>query len=100
MMLYRFTPARGDFEKSHEISNIMVKLGLPLARQPDKYWRKGGVTRVRAKFWFTEFGWKKCGIHIAAKYKLRVKTIALHKVKGDIVYRDKWQVMLLPNRKK
>ena len=57
----------------------------------------------KARFWFTEAGWQKYGIplcKIAAEEGLQV-VVKKEKNpdKSRIVYRDRWQVALLPPRK-
>ena len=54
----------------------------------------------RARFWFTEAGWKRFGIavvkdHEAAGLKVRVLR-QKNPPDSAIVYRDTWQVALLP----
>lgn len=67
---------------------------LPAPRQPNP----------RARFWFTERGWKRYGRYILAdavksgrRYRLLVQK---NPPESRIAYKDKWQVALLPPGKK
>lgn len=58
------------------------------------------VTNPRARFWFTEAGWAKHGNAMIAAARQSGRTWRLLKRKNPpksaVVYRDKWQVALLP----
>jgi len=54
----------------------------------------------RARFWFTEAGWKRFGARIAARARSEgfpVKVIKREIPASAIVYEDKWQVAALPS---
>jgi hypothetical protein len=56
----------------------------------------------RARFWFTEAGWDKVGREVVAEGRRRGYVIKVIRRKNprrsQIVYRDAWQVALLPLR--
>ena len=59
----------------------------------------------RARFWFTEAGWKRFGIAVVKDHEaagLRVRVLRQkNPPESAIVYRDTWQVALLPpNRRR
>lgn len=58
------------------------------------------LTNPRARFWFTESGWREYGRYLLADaYRTgRVFRLLQQKNPPDsaVVYRDKWQVALLP----
>ncbi len=71
----------------------MESLGLPA---PGKFANNKG------RFYFTEFGWSQVGRHVAAElqkhnFQLRVRC-QKNPDNGRVVYRDAYQVALLPSR--
>jgi hypothetical protein len=62
------------------------------------------VTNPRVRFWFTEAGWREYGRHIIADARLSGRTYRLLRRKNPprsaVVYRDRWQVALLPPRRR
>lgn len=58
------------------------------------------ITNPRARFWFTEAGWQEYGRHVVASARESGRTYRLLRRKNPprsaVVYRDKWQVALLP----
>jgi hypothetical protein len=58
------------------------------------------ISNPRARFWFTEAGWRECGrevlknaVQSGRSYRL---LIAKNPPRSAVVYRDKWQVAVLP----
>lgn len=62
------------------------------------------VSNSRVRFWFTERGWRDYGRHIVASARRSGRPYRLIRRKNPprsaVVYRDKWQVALLPPRGK
>jgi len=60
-----------------------------------------GLRNRRARFYFTDQGWRRFGRHIAAEAKRRghiVKVICRKNPRpSQIAYADRWQLALLPN---
>lgn len=65
------------------------------------------VCNDRLRFWFTEDGWDRYGRNVVAEaqrisahYHLGPVRVLRRKNprKGDVAYRDRWQVALLPGR--
>lgn len=58
------------------------------------------VTNPRTRFWFTEAGWARHGNEMIAAARQSGRTWRLLRQKNPprsaVVYRDKWQVALLP----
>jgi hypothetical protein len=58
------------------------------------------VTNPRARFWFTEAGWKEYGRCMVADAHRCGRTFRLlvrkNPPRSAVVYRDKWQLALLP----
>lgn len=76
-----------------ELCDVMADLNLP------------GPSRLRnkrARFYFTERGWRKVGRHVAAAAKQRGHTIKVIRRKNpnpsQIAYEDELQLALLPGR--
>ena len=62
------------------------------------------IEHPRARFYFTELGWQTYGVKVAAAaaehgINLRVRR-EKNPARSRIVYQDKFQVVLLPNREK
>jgi hypothetical protein len=60
------------------------------------------LSNPRVRFWFTERGWRAYGLRVAAEARACGRT---HRVlrrknpsRSTVVYRDDWQVALLPDR--
>lgn len=62
------------------------------------------ITNPRVRFWFTERGWSKYGRYVLSSARTSGRTYRLIRQKNpprsSVVYRDEWQVALLPPRKK
>ncbi|MET8143475.1 hypothetical protein ABZU32_24515 [Sphaerisporangium sp. NPDC005288] len=60
------------------------------------------IENRRARFWFTEEGWRVYGRDLAAGLRARGHTIRVIRVKNparsQVIYRDRYQVALLPSR--
>ena len=58
------------------------------------------ITNSRARFYFTEAGWRKYGRHMYAAARQRGHSIRVirrkNPLKSQIVYRDAYQVAILP----
>lgn len=58
------------------------------------------ITNPRARFWFTEAGWEKYGRSVVADAYHTGRTFRLlvrkNPPRSAVVYRDKWQLALLP----
>jgi hypothetical protein len=56
----------------------------------------------RLRFWFTERGWRAFGLRVAAGARASGRTYRVLRRKNPprsaVVYRDEWQVALLPDR--
>jgi hypothetical protein len=54
------------------------------------------------RFWFTERGWRAYGLRVAAEARASGRTFRVMRrknpSKSTVVYRDDWQVALLPDR--
>ena len=60
------------------------------------------LTNPRVRFWFTERGWRAVGLKVAAEARASGRTYRVMRRKNPprslVVYRDEWQVALLPDR--
>ncbi len=60
------------------------------------------LTNPRVRFWFTERGWRAYGLQVAAAARASGRTYRVMRrknpAKSKVVYRDDWQVALLPDR--
>jgi hypothetical protein len=60
------------------------------------------LSNPRVRFWFTERGWRECGLRVAAGARASGRTYRVLRRKNPsrslVVYRDEWQVALLPER--
>ena len=60
------------------------------------------VSNPRVRFWFTERGWRAYGLRVAAEARASGLTYRVLRRKNPsrsmVVYRDDWQVALLPDR--
>jgi len=65
--------------------------------------RGGGLRNARARFYFTERGWRKFGREVAAEAKRRGHVVNIIRRKNPrpsrIVYADPWQVAILPDKR-
>jgi len=56
----------------------------------------------RVRFWFTERGWRSYGLRVAAGARASGRAFRVirrkNPAKSMVVYRDDWQVALLPDR--
>jgi len=61
-----------------------------------------GLSNPRVRFWFTERGWRAYGLRVAAEARASGRTYRVIRRKNPpdsmVVYRDDWQVALLPDR--
>ena len=62
------------------------------------------VTNPRARFYFTERGWHAVGQHVYAEAKRRGHVVSVLRRRepadSQVVFRDEWQVAILPNRRR
>ncbi len=60
------------------------------------------LTNPRVRFWFTERGWRTYGLRVAAGARASGRTFRVIRRKNPArsmtIYRDEWQVALLPDR--
>jgi hypothetical protein len=60
------------------------------------------LSNPRVRFWFTERGWRAYGLRVAAGARASGRTFRVIRRKNPsrsiVVYRDDWQVALLPDR--
>jgi hypothetical protein len=60
------------------------------------------LSNTRVRFWFTERGWRDYGLRVAAGARASGRTFRVIRRKNPsrsiVVYRDDWQVALLPDR--
>jgi hypothetical protein len=60
------------------------------------------LSNPRVRFWFTERGWRAYGLRVAAEARASGRTFRVMRrknpSKSTVVYRDDWQVALLPDR--
>jgi hypothetical protein len=60
------------------------------------------LTNPRVRFWFTERGWRAYGLQVAAKARASGRAYRVIRRKNPprsmVIYRDEWQVALLPDR--
>lgn len=65
---------------------------------------KPKITNKRARFYFTELGWHEVGQYVFAEAKRwgHVVSVIRRREPADsqVVYRDPWQVAILPNKRK
>lgn len=61
-----------------------------------------GLPNHRARFWFTEAGWVRYGRRVAAEARASGRTYRVLRAKNPprsaVMYRDTWQVAVLPGR--
>ena len=61
-----------------------------------------GHDNPRTRFWFTEKGWARYGRRVAAEARATGRTYRVMRAKNPprsaVVYRDAWQVAVLPGR--
>lgn len=61
-----------------------------------------GFHNPRPRFWFTEEGWARYGRRVAAEARASGRTYRVMRAKNPprsaVVYRDTWQVAVLPGR--
>jgi hypothetical protein len=60
------------------------------------------VSNPRARFWFTERGWREYGLRVATEARASGRAFRVIRRKNPpksmVIYRDDWQVALLPDR--
>jgi hypothetical protein len=61
-----------------------------------------GLSNPRVRFWFTERGWRAYGLRVAAEARASGRGYRVIRRKNPprstVLYRDDWQVALLPDR--
>lgn len=84
----------GGLVNSHFLSGIMDRLGV---HSP------GRLESPKARFYFTEAGWRRAGRRIAAEARDRGHVVRVIRRKepeaSRVVYRDELQVAVLPERR-
>jgi len=80
----------GAMEISLSPGRLMGDLPMPMLSNP------------RVRFWFTERGWRAYGRRVAAGARASGRTFRVirrkNPPKSTVIYRDDWQVALLPDR--
>lgn len=81
-------------------ASAMVKSGLP-----GQNYKKCTFSWRMPKYFFTEYGWKKCGHAIVSDIRSQGFTAKIINLKEKdprikIIYRDKWQVAIVFGGKK
>ena len=60
------------------------------------------LSNPRVRFWFTERGWRAYGLRVAAEARASGRAFRVMRrknpPKSTVVYRDDWQIALLPDR--
>ena len=60
------------------------------------------LANSRVRFWFTERGWRAYGLRVAAEAQASGRAFRVIRRKNPsksmVIYRDDWQVALLPDR--
>jgi hypothetical protein len=60
------------------------------------------LSNPRVRFWFTERGWRAYGLRVAAEARASGRAFRVIRRKNPpksmVIYRDDWQVALLPDR--
>jgi hypothetical protein len=60
------------------------------------------LSNPRVRFWFTERGWRACGLRVASEARASGRAFRVIRRKNpaasEVAYRDDWQVALLPRR--
>jgi hypothetical protein len=78
---------------SHFLSQMLDRFGIP----------SPNFDNAKARFYFTEAGWKNAGRLIASEAKRQGHVVKCIRRKNptasQIVYRDKYQLAILPARK-
>ena len=71
----------------------------------DEAWRDlptPALSNPRVRFWFTERGWRAYGLRVAAGARVSGRAFRVIRRKNPpksmVIYRDDWQVALLPDR--
>src|SRR5262245_28506781 len=84
----------GGLMNSHHLSSLMDELGI----------RAPGFDSKKARFYFTEAGWRQAGRILAAEARQRGHVVRCIRRKNplpsQIVYQDEYQVAILPARRK
>jgi hypothetical protein len=115
-LIYRVIGESSEWVWSEEIGAAM-EISLSLSSSPgrlmgafngrlaDQAWGDlpmPYLSNPRVRFWFTERGWRAYGLRVAAAARASGRTYRVMRRKNPpksmVVYRDDWQVALLPGR--
>ena len=81
---------------------LMGAWGAGLARDAWDDLPMPNLTNPRVRFWFTERGWRVYGLRVAAGARASGRVYRVIRRKNPprsmVLYRDEWQVALLPDR--
>ena len=114
-MIYRVVSESSEWVWSEESGALEVSLnpssspgrlmGAFNARVAEGAWGDlpmPALSNPRVRFWFTERGWRAYGLQVAAAARASGRTFRVirrkNPSKSTVVYRDDWQVALLPDR--
>ena len=111
-MIYRVVSESSEWVWSEESGALEVEwvsqgrlMGAFNARVAEGAWGDLPMpllSNPRVRFWFTERGWRAYGLRVAAAARAGGRTFRVIRRKNPskslVVYRDDWQVALLPDR--
>ena len=110
-MIYRVVGESSEWVWSEESGALEVSLspgrlmGAFNAGVADGAWGDlpmPGLSNPRVRFWFTERGWRAYGLRVAAEARASGRAFRVIRRKNPpksmVVYRDDWQIALLPDR--
>jgi hypothetical protein len=97
-----WTEESGAFEVSLSPGRLMGAFNAGIAVDAWDDLTMPMLSNPRVRFWFTERGWRACGLRVAAAARASGRTYRVMRRKNPsrslVVYRDDWQVALLPER--
>jgi len=111
-LIYRVVSESGEWVWSEESGAVELHrqspgrlMGAFNARVAEEAWGDlpmPALSNPRVRFWFTERGWRAYGLRVAAGARASGRTFRVIRRKNPseslVVYRDDWQVALLPDR--
>jgi hypothetical protein len=111
-LIYRVVGESGEWVWSEESGAIEISPGRPgrlmgafnagIAAGAWGDLPMPGLSNPRVRFWFTERGWRAYGMRVAAEARASGHAFRVIRRKNPprsmVVYRDDWQVALLPDR--
>src|SRR5277367_5360955 len=108
-LIYRVVGESSEWVWSEESGALEISLGRLMgafsAGIADEAWGDlpmPFLSNPRVRFWFTERGWRAYGLRVAAGARASGRAFRVIRRKNPsksmVVYRDDWQVALLPDR--